>query len=110
MRSLLPSGDSLPEEVWWQRHRGILVLLWLHVPVVLTVAIAQGVGLPHAVVETSAVAGLAALATASTRHRALSMVIAAVGLAVRASRGELRQIAPFSSQRASSSFFAPRRK
>jgi len=66
--------------VWWQRHRGILVVLWLHVPVVLTVAIAQGVGLPHAVVETSAVAGLAALATASTRHRALSMVIAAVGL------------------------------
>ena len=80
LRELLPTGASLPDEVWWQRHRGILVLLWLHVPVVLTVAIAQGVGLPHAVAETSAVAGLAALATSSTRHRALSMVIAAVGL------------------------------
>ena len=29
----LPRGPTLPYSVWWQRHRGILVLLWLHVPV-----------------------------------------------------------------------------
>ncbi|MFL6205197.1 MAG: putative bifunctional diguanylate cyclase/phosphodiesterase [Acidimicrobiales bacterium] len=80
LRSYLPTGASLPEEVWWQRHRGILILLWLHVPVVFTIAIAQGVGLLHAMVETSAVVALAALAWGSAPHRALSMVIAAVGL------------------------------
>jgi diguanylate cyclase (GGDEF)-like protein len=80
MRAFLPTGASLPEEVWWQRHRGILVLLSLHVPIVFTVAIAQGVGVPHAGLETSAVLGLAALAWASRPHRSLSMIIAALGL------------------------------
>src|SRR5438477_552575 len=28
----LPKGSTLPDEVWAQRHRWILVLLWLHVP------------------------------------------------------------------------------
>jgi len=76
----LPRGTALPDAVWWRRHRGILVLLWLHVPAVFIVAVVQGVGPSHAALETSVLLGLATLATMSRRHRALSMVIAAVGL------------------------------
>ncbi len=76
----LPRGTSLPEEVWEQRHHGILVILWLHVPVVLIVALARGVGLPHGLLETIPVVGFAGLATASRPHRRLSMVTAALGL------------------------------
>jgi signal transduction histidine kinase len=76
----LPHGGALPEDVWRQRHRGILVLLWAHVPVILAVAISQDVGLPHAAVETGLIIGLAALATASREHRRLSTIIAVVGL------------------------------
>jgi diguanylate cyclase (GGDEF)-like protein/PAS domain S-box-containing protein len=77
---ILPRGTALPDAIWWQRHRGILVLLWAHIPAVFVVAIVRGVGATHAAVETSALLGLATLATLSRRHRSLSMVIAAVGL------------------------------
>jgi diguanylate cyclase (GGDEF)-like protein/PAS domain S-box-containing protein len=76
----LPRGRALPDDVWWRRHRGILILLWLHVPAVFGYALLQGVGLPHAVLETSVIVALAGLATASRPFRQLSMVITAVGL------------------------------
>jgi signal transduction histidine kinase len=76
----LPRGGSLPEDVWRQRHRGILVLLWLHVPAILVIAIAQDVGSAHAAFETGIVAAFATLATASREHRRLSTLIAVVGL------------------------------
>jgi hypothetical protein len=40
--SHLPHGGTLPDEVWRSRHRGILLLLWLHVPARMAV---QGSGL-----------------------------------------------------------------
>src|SRR5438132_1429819 len=76
----LPRGGTLPEDVWQQRHRGILVLLWLHVPAIFAFAIAQDVGFAHAVFETGLIVGLAGLATASRPHRRLSTIIAVVGL------------------------------
>jgi signal transduction histidine kinase len=76
----LPRGGALPEDVWRQRHRGILVLLWLHVPVILTIAIAQDVGVAHAAFETLIIVALAGLATASREVRRLSTIIAVVGL------------------------------
>lgn len=76
----LPRGGALPEDVWRQRHRGILVLLWAHVPVILVIALVRDVGAAHAAFETGLVVGLAALATASLAHRRLSTIIAVVGL------------------------------
>ena len=76
----LPRGGALPEDVWRQRHRGILVLLWLHVPAILIIAIALRYGVAHAAVETSIIIMLAALATASREHRRLSTIVAVVGL------------------------------
>jgi len=77
---LLPKGSTLPEDVWRQRHRGILVLLWLHIPVIFIVAIALGYSAAHGVVETSIIVSLAAVATATRDRRRLSTVVAAVGL------------------------------
>ena len=31
LRHWLPAGDGLPDQAWRQRHRGLLLLLWLHV-------------------------------------------------------------------------------
>ena len=76
----LPRGRALPADVWWQRHRGILALLWLHVPVLVALALSRGVGLVHGTLEAAVVASFAGLATAGRPHRRLSTVIASVGL------------------------------
>ena len=39
VRGTLPQGRSLPDAVWWGRHRAILIILWLHVP---ALAVAPG--------------------------------------------------------------------
>ena len=80
LRVLLPRGGSLPEDVWRSRHRGILVLLWLHVPLVFAIATVQGLSVVHATLETGLVVVLAALAHWSQPFRRLSTTVAAVGL------------------------------
>ena len=76
----LPRGGALPYEVWFQRHRGILALLWLHVPVLFAFALAQHQSLEHSFSEAMAVAPFAAVATAFQHRRRLSTVITALGL------------------------------
>ncbi len=43
----LPEGRPLPADVWHGRHRGIVILLWLHAIGVALYAIATGNGLGH---------------------------------------------------------------
>jgi PAS domain S-box-containing protein len=83
LRGLLPDGNSLPENLWWRRHIGILILLWLHAPGILLFGIARGFGAPHALVDAGAVAVLATAATLAglrTRSRHLLSTIVALGL------------------------------
>ncbi|MGH9086168.1 MAG: putative bifunctional diguanylate cyclase/phosphodiesterase [Acidimicrobiales bacterium] len=80
LAKLLPKGRSLPEDVWRQRQRGILMLLWLHVPVLFAIAMIEDPGVPHAVFEAGIVAAFATMATMARRHAALSTVITSVGL------------------------------
>ena len=80
LRAWLPAGAPLPESVWRQRHRGILALLWLHLPAIFAFAVLQGVGIAHAAVESSIIAMFAGMATMSSAHRRLSTVVTAVGL------------------------------
>lgn len=75
----LPRGRTLPEDVWWHRHRGIQILLWLHSPLIFAVAFAQDPDLVHAVLEASIPLAFALLALAAGRQN-LSMVITSVGL------------------------------
>ena len=80
LRRWLPRGGSLPGDVWARRHRGILVLLWLHVPVLFAFALASGASPGHGAAEAAGVAGLAAASTRSGARRQAGMVIAAIGL------------------------------
>jgi hypothetical protein len=43
----LPRGRTLPNDVWERRHRGILILLWLHDFAVPAFAISQGYPVGH---------------------------------------------------------------
>lgn len=38
----LPRGGSLPDPVWFKRHRAMVILLWLHVPALFGVGVATG--------------------------------------------------------------------
>ncbi|MDP8992299.1 MAG: EAL domain-containing protein [Actinomycetota bacterium] len=80
LRSWLPQGKTLPDEVWAQRHQRILVLLWLHVPALVVFALFQERTLLHSLVEVLAVAVLAVASTALRTHRRVSTVVAALGL------------------------------
>jgi diguanylate cyclase (GGDEF)-like protein/PAS domain S-box-containing protein len=80
LRNWLPEGQTLPDEVWAQRHRRILTLLWLHVPVLFLFSLARHQGVTHSLFEASLVASLAFHATALRANRRLSTVAAALGL------------------------------
>ena len=80
VRGWLPEGGALPDEVWAQRHRGILTLLWLHVPTIVIFALSRHQTLQHSVGEATIVGFLATMATTLRSRRRLSTVITAVGL------------------------------
>jgi diguanylate cyclase (GGDEF)-like protein/PAS domain S-box-containing protein len=76
----LPKGGALPYEVWVRRHRGILALLWLHVPVLFAFSLSQHQSLEHSFTEAMTVGVLAVLALAFRENRRVSTVLTAVGL------------------------------
>ena len=80
LRGWVPQGSALPEEVWAQRHRGIVALLWLHAPGVFIFALTRHVPLPHAAFEGCVVVTFALTAMALHRHRRPAAVVAALGL------------------------------
>jgi signal transduction histidine kinase len=79
VRGTLPQGRSLPDDVWWGRHRAILVILWLHVPALAGLALLLGVG-PKPASGVVVVAASAALATAPWGGRRWRSALATVGL------------------------------
>src|SRR4029453_1548708 len=44
VRGTLPQGRSLPDGLWWGRHRARLLILWLHVPALTLLAVVIGKG------------------------------------------------------------------
>jgi signal transduction histidine kinase len=79
VRGTLPQGRSLPDEVWRGRHRAILLILWLHVPALIALAVLFGNGLDEAS-GVVVVAASAALATAPWGGRRWRSALATVGL------------------------------
>lgn len=75
---LLPKGRSLPEEIWARRHRGIVILLTAHVPVILGFGLFRGSGLAHAVAEALVPGGLA-VAAMLAQHRKTQACLATSG-------------------------------
>jgi len=76
----LPKGSTLPDEVWAQRHRWILVLLWLHVPALFGFSLIRHQTVAHSTVEMSVIAIFAFTATTLRPRRRLSTVITSLGL------------------------------
>ena len=80
MWSRLPTGGTLPEDVWRRRHRGIVLLLWLHVPAIFVFALTMDMSLTHSLEEAGAVAIFAIGAQYFGRRRQVTMILAAMGL------------------------------
>ncbi|MGQ0803960.1 MAG: putative bifunctional diguanylate cyclase/phosphodiesterase [Actinomycetota bacterium] len=80
VRQSFSAGSTLPDELWAQRHRWILGLLWLHVPAVFLFALAQHVGAAHAAEEAAIVVAFAAVGTVLRQRRRLSTVVTSTGL------------------------------
>ena len=66
----LPRGQTLPDDVWRRRHRGILALLWVHVVLLPVFALFQGYSIGHSLVEASPVAATALLACLNLSRKA----------------------------------------
>jgi PAS domain S-box-containing protein len=79
-RSFFPSGEELQQTAWWTRHRGVLVLLALHVPALLVFGLWQGFNWLHVALEVGAVAALTLLAALPFLYRRLRSVLASLGL------------------------------
>src|SRR2546428_9002070 len=62
LRSLVPEGRRLPDPVWRRRHRGILVLLWIHAVGIAVFAAVRQFDAPHVVLEAGAGGAPAVLA------------------------------------------------
>jgi diguanylate cyclase len=75
----LPRGRSLPADVWQRRHRGICILLWLHLLPLLVFGVVQGRGAWHSMADIAAVpvAGVVAM---RSRSRAIQSTVATIGL------------------------------
>src|SRR6266513_355202 len=71
----LPKGSTLPDDVWAERHRWILVLLWLHVPALFAFSLVRHQTVAHSTVEMSVIAIFAFTATTLRPRRRLSTVI-----------------------------------
>lgn len=85
LRQLLPKGGSLPVEDWRRRHAGIMVLLWLNVPVLTLYAALSGhSSIVHETDGSLALCVLAALASTTRLSRTLRCVCASLGLLVAA--------------------------
>jgi PAS domain S-box-containing protein len=70
----------LPDEVWARRHRGILTLLWLHVPALFVYALVQHQTVGHSLFEASTVAVFGIMASTMQGQRRLSTVVTSLGL------------------------------
>ncbi len=79
-RAALPHGQLLTPEVWARRHRGIVVLLWLHVAGVVAFAVARGYGVAHSLLEASVVAVFALAAAHPAIGRRVRSAAAVLGL------------------------------
>jgi diguanylate cyclase (GGDEF)-like protein/PAS domain S-box-containing protein len=77
---LLPHGGTLPEDAWRRRHHALLALLWVHVVGLTVFALARGYPVVHSLLEGSAVAAPAVLASVFHANRRAASAMVSIGL------------------------------
>jgi diguanylate cyclase len=80
LRIVLPHGSPLAEEIWERRHRGIVLLLWVHAVGTAAFGVLRGVALWHSVAEGAILAVCAVAAAQRSGGRRLRACAAVFGL------------------------------
>jgi diguanylate cyclase (GGDEF)-like protein len=81
----LPEGRRLSTPVWRQRHRGMTVLLWLHLPALFALALYRGLPAGEAAAQLSILLLPVAVATAPFLSRNVRAAATSLGLVIAAS-------------------------
>ena len=80
LRDALPEGRTLPDRVWWRRHRAMLTLLWLHAAGLTIFALAQGFPVLHSFQEGGIIAIIATAATLARDRKRMAATLVSLGL------------------------------
>jgi diguanylate cyclase (GGDEF)-like protein/PAS domain S-box-containing protein len=76
----LPKGNTIPDHAWRQRHRAILILLWLHAVGLAIYGILAGYEWQHSVAEASICAAFAVVGNAKAFNRRVRGAAVTLGL------------------------------
>ena len=80
VRAALPDGNMLSADAWARRHRAILVVLWLHIPLLAVVGTVTHHGTLHSLGEAGVIATFAAAATSKHFSSIIRASFATIGL------------------------------
>jgi PAS domain S-box-containing protein len=80
MRRVLPTGNTLPRDVWLRRHRVLLALLWALSGVIGIYAWLVGYGFVHAIEEVGVLVAIAVCATLTKSSQRLASGLVSLGL------------------------------
>jgi diguanylate cyclase (GGDEF)-like protein len=80
LAGFLPAGRALPAGIWEARHRGIVLLLWAHVPALFVVGVLTHHPAAHAFADVQPIVLAAAGASWSSLPRGLRAGLATFGL------------------------------
>src|SRR4051812_47816540 len=78
----LPSGRTLPPEIWRQRHAWMLKILWAHAVVLLAWGLVLGHPLWHAAIDALPIAVCAVLASRTSLSRLTRSSVVSLGLLI----------------------------
>jgi two-component system, sensor histidine kinase and response regulator len=80
IRQIIPQGTALHNEAWQKRHRGILILLWLHVGAIPSFGFFHGNPLGQSIGAGAILMGIAFLASWAILGRRTQAGLATLGL------------------------------
>ncbi|MEA2430440.1 MAG: hypothetical protein QOI19_913 [Thermoleophilaceae bacterium] len=80
LRAALPSGKTLPPEIWQRRHHSMVWLVWLHVVGLFIYGLCRGYPVWHMCVDTLPIATFGAAACLKERSRAFRACMVSLGL------------------------------
>jgi diguanylate cyclase (GGDEF)-like protein/PAS domain S-box-containing protein len=80
LRDVLPAGKTLPPEVWLRRHRGMVVLVWLHAVGLPIYGLTRGYPLWHVMIDALPITAFALAATVPYRSPRFRACMVALGL------------------------------